>query len=59
MKVKELIKWLKQFDDDSIVGIYDIGMDSGEWEPIANDNYLVLGKRVEQLDRLEVRNAKK
>jgi hypothetical protein len=31
MKVKELIKWLKGFDEDLIVGRFDIGQDSGDW----------------------------
>jgi len=31
MNVKELREWLKRFDDEDLVGGYDVGQDSGDW----------------------------
>ena len=31
MNVKELREWLKRFNDEDLVGGYDVGQDSGDW----------------------------
>jgi len=39
MKVKELIKWLKTKNQEDFVGIFDIGMDSGNWIDLQESKY--------------------
>lgn len=34
MKVKNLIKWLKKQNPEDIVGIFDVGCDSGDWNDL-------------------------
>ena len=39
MKVKELVKWLKEKDPEDYVGIRDYGQDSGDWSELRGKKY--------------------